>query len=288
MFNSTVLDVAAGLVLVFLAVSLITATITEALASILKWRASTLLRGVEELLNDSNASGLAGELYKHALVNPRADGTAKTATALKTLPAYIDPKHFADALMDITGIANAPNVTNAINQIADPQIKQLLTGIEKRAAGNVDVIRDQLASWFDSSMDRVSGVYKRRAQLVSFIVAFIIVFMLNLDTITLARELWRQPLLARTIAPVANQSPAEALQQLDGLRLPIGWTKTREDELSGPRSQVKFFVLAGWLLTAISTLFGAPFWFDTLQQFVRLKGSGPSPAEKRTGAAAAN
>jgi hypothetical protein len=36
----------------------------------------------------------------------------------------------------------------------------------------------------------------------------------------------------------------------------------------------------GWLVTAFATLFGAPFWFDTLQGFVRLKGAGPSPQEK--------
>jgi hypothetical protein len=44
----------------------------------------------------------------------------------------------------------------------------------------------------------------------------------------------------------------------------------------------------GWLITAVATLFGAPFWFDALERVVRLKGSGPSPAEKRAhmGAAA--
>jgi hypothetical protein len=36
----------------------------------------------------------------------------------------------------------------------------------------------------------------------------------------------------------------------------------------------------GWVITALATLFGAPFWFDTLQQIIRLKGSGPSPVEK--------
>jgi hypothetical protein len=46
-------------------------------------------------------------------------------------------------------------------------------------------------------------------------------------------------------------------------------------------------VALGWLITAFATLFGAPFWFDTLQRIVRLKGSGPSPAEKQAGTAAA-
>jgi hypothetical protein len=32
--------------------------------------------------------------------------------------------------------------------------------------------------------------------------------------------------------------------------------------------------LAGCLVTAIASLFGAPFWFDTLQRLVQLRGTG--------------
>jgi hypothetical protein len=45
--------------------------------------------------------------------------------------------------------------------------------------------------------------------------------------------------------------------------------------------------IVGWLIVAFATLFGAPFWFDALQSFVRLKGNGPSPAEKGQNRAAA-
>jgi hypothetical protein len=47
-------------------------------------------------------------------------------------------------------------------------------------------------------------------------------------------------------------------------------------------------LIVGWLITAVATLFGTPFWFDALQQTISLKGAGPSPAEKKanTGAAA--
>jgi hypothetical protein len=44
----------------------------------------------------------------------------------------------------------------------------------------------------------------------------------------------------------------------------------------------------GWLITAFAALFGAPFWFDVLQSVIRLKGSGPSPAEKANKQAAAS
>jgi hypothetical protein len=34
------------------------------------------------------------------------------------------------------------------------------------------------------------------------------------------------------------------------------------------------------VITALATLFGAAFCFDALQQIIRVKGAGPSPAEK--------
>ena len=35
--------------------------------------------------------------------------------------------------------------------------------------------------------------------------------------------------------------------------------------------------VAGWLITAGTTLFGAPFWFDLLQRAVQLRGTGAKP-----------
>ena len=59
MFNSTVLDVAIGLIFTFLAISLAVSAIVEAMASAMKWRSSTLLLGIKDLLNDQKFSGLA-------------------------------------------------------------------------------------------------------------------------------------------------------------------------------------------------------------------------------------
>ncbi len=284
MFSSTVLDVAAGLVFVFLAVSLAASTFTEALASMTRWRARVLLSGMKELLNDPKLNGLALNVYNHALINPRADGTATATDAPAHLPSYIDPNQFADALLDITGITTAATAGAAQVQatistnIQDPQLRQFLSGAATRAGGALTLIRDDVSHWFDSSMDRVSGVYKRHMQLISFLVAFTIVWLLNIDVVAMTRALWQQPMLTRKIAPIAGQTAANALSELDALRLPIGHPATTTWDA----------LLLGYLITATATLFGAPFWFDTLQQFVRLKGSGPSPDEKRSGAAAAN
>src|SRR5437899_4751418 len=129
MFNSSVLDIAVGLIFTFLAVSLVVSTVVEAMASMMKWRSTTLLDGVKSMLNDPKLDGLALRLYKHALVNPRDPGTAQTGAELKHLPSYIAPEQFADALIELTKIAgDSPDKINlAINDnVADPQLKVLL------------------------------------------------------------------------------------------------------------------------------------------------------------------
>jgi hypothetical protein len=83
MLNSTILDLALGLVFIFLAFSLAVSATVEALASIRNWRSQTLLQGMKDLLNDAEFTGLARDIYNHALVNPRDDGNAVTEHDLK-------------------------------------------------------------------------------------------------------------------------------------------------------------------------------------------------------------
>ena len=279
MFGSTILDLAFGLIFTFLMISLVASAGTEAVASARGWRANTLLAGVKELLNDPNFNGLARAIYNHAAVNARADGTATTEANLSVKPSYIDPKHFASALIDVANLAAGANVAAIQTQlnatVPNPQLNNLLNGIVQSAGGNINRIRDDIAAWFDSSMDRVSGAYKRKTQRWSFVIALLLVIALNVDTITIANTLWHQPMLLKGMAPPpAGQTALEALNQFEKIGLPFGW---------GEIARQQFFVgwhwaiaVVGWLITAVATLFGAPFWFDTLQKFVQLRGAGSS------------
>src|SRR5215470_17634257 len=114
MLNSTILDVAIGLVFTFLAMSLAVSAIVEAVASAAKWRCTMLLQGVKGLLNDASFKGLALAVYNHALVNPMAPGTASTENDVKPLPSYIEPRQFAAALMDVLTIGK--NLTGDMKQ----------------------------------------------------------------------------------------------------------------------------------------------------------------------------
>jgi hypothetical protein len=290
MLNSMMLDVAVGLVFTFLAISLAVSAIVEAVASIMKWRSGTLLQGVKDLLNDQQFNRLARDLYRHALVNPRDDGTFQTEEALQHPPAYIHPEQFADAFIEIIRIAkpSPAQIKSAISNIRDYQLRSLVQGMFDRTAGDLRKMRQELARWFDNAMDRMSGAYKRRTQVWSFGVALIMAAGLNISAIDIGRTLWQEPIVAKAIQPSSNMTPfvaLEYLQKLGNTGVPIGWTHANARVVFGsPRG---IWTGLGWLITAFATLFGAPFWFDALQQIVRLKGTGPSPAEKISGSGAA-
>jgi hypothetical protein len=284
MFNSTILDLALGLVFIFLALSLAVSATVEALASIRNWRSWTLLQGMKDLLNDSEFSGLARDIYNHALVNPRDDGNAVTEHDLKTPPAYIDPRGFAYALIDLTNLAGKSPVAmkSAIDlKIKNRQLNNFLNGVIDQTSGDLGRVRDELAAWFDNGMDRVSGAYKRKTQAWSLVIALMMIASLNVSAIDIGRVLWQQPTISRTIAANPNQTLAQALKQLDELGnagIPIGWTEANRATFCSTRG---IWTALGWVVTAIATLFGAPFWFDALQRIVRLRSAGPSPSEKR-------
>jgi hypothetical protein len=325
MFSTPILDVAAGVVFGFLAISLFTSAAVEACSSIFNLRTRSLTSGIGALVKDPEFKGLAKQLYEHALISPLGPGGS---APLARAPAYIDKMQFASALLDVTGLSAAnptaaaaapgPQAVAALeaqvevlkkqaDAIADPQIKQLIQGIISRSAGNFEQIKTELAGWFDNGMDRLSGEYKRLTQVLTFFFALSIAFFVNLDTIRIGTRLWEQPALADKLKwPAQDSKVTDDIQSLTKANselaalveagLPVGWAPGHffqvEDEkgewpwIWAASSSVWRRSLLGWLITAVAALFGAPFWFDALQSIVRLKGTGPSPDDKVTGRAA--
>jgi hypothetical protein len=267
MLGSTVLEVAIGLTFCYGTVALIVSTLQEALAAAFRLRANTLLAGVKSMLNDPRFDGLARAVYLHPLVNPHTDGTQPSERDMRTRPSYIEPAHFAIALVD--SLWKVPGdfvqLSNAIEAIPDPQVRQVMRGLYGRAR-DLQQFQDMLAGWFDNAMARMSGTYKRRQLLISLLLALLLAILFNIDSIHLFRTLWQQPALAAHL----HDAPGA----LDPMALPIGWTRFP------PVANADFALqVAGWIVTASTALFGAPFWFDLMQRVVRMRSTGTRPEE---------
>jgi hypothetical protein len=275
MFGSTVLEVAIGLTFCYGTLALIVSTVQEALASAFRLRANTLLDGVKSMLNDPRFAALAQQVYAHPLVNPHSDGSAVDQRSLRAKPSYIASHNFAIALVDSIQkrAGDFARLKDDIDAIDDPQVRRALQGLYQRAGGDLLRFQASVAGWFDSAMERVSGAYKRRAMLISMLISLLLAIMFNIDSIHLFQALWQQPGLAAQIKSVPVALDRAAFDAL--WTLPIGWT-------SFPPVLGADFLLqiAGWVITAATALFGAPFWFDILQRAMHMRGTGSKPEEQ--------
>lgn len=311
MLANSFIDVAIGVVLMYLVLSVVCMAINEALATVFKWRAKTLAAGLRALVDDPKVYDL---LFNHGLLaGPAAVAQQRAipdflARLLSWLhdpgPSYIDPRNFAAALLDcLDPDKPVPGVAEVKRAAADLQapsnIKDVLLAVTTRAGDDVAKARDGLARWFDTAMDRLSGVYKRKIQLWSFIVASVLTLAANADSVNVARALWLDAGLREQIAAVASKTAATAPQaseaslsdlaraadqnvrNLEAVRaFPLGWGGSQGRPDNGWQG-----TLAGWCvkilglaITAFALTLGAPFWFDALSTFVRLRGSGEPPA----------
>jgi hypothetical protein len=120
MFGSDVLDVAVGLVFVYLLASLIVSTVTELLAGWLGWRADKLLDGIRNLINSPGAVDWAQKLYEHPLIKGMSPLPTKVfaigkfqLAPLAPGPSYIPARTFSTALLGLI-----QNSQPAIEQVA--------------------------------------------------------------------------------------------------------------------------------------------------------------------------
>lgn len=291
MFGSTILEVAVGMVFVYLLLSLICSALNEIIESWFKMRARDLEKGLLTIFSEPDKAGEISKLFfDHPMIK-----------ALGTNPSYIPSRTFSLALWNIASTAgqtgagavavtrDLAKIRATITALPNEKIRRVLLMHVDEAGNDFDRARENVERWYDDVMDRVSGWYKRRTQWILVVLGLGLAAGLNVDTLKIADRLYNDTPLRTTITAaaegyaaaskesgqVADQEIQKNFDRLQGLGLPIGWTeKDRPDSLGS--FLVKVF---GLLLTAIAISLGAPFWFDVLNKFMVVR-STIKPHEK--------
>ena len=175
----------------------------------------------------------------------------------------------------------------------------------KRAQGQVQSVEDELYQfksevqiWFDRSMDRATGVYKRNAKGVAFLIGFGIALAINADTLHIVSRLMTDSILRDALVKKAEvtanidcpsgQKDQSTDGQLECLRtqvnqsipLPIGRDAVNLKQQT-EESKGWFFPplrpLLGWLISGFAISMGAAFWFELLGKFINIRNSGSRP-----------
>jgi len=255
--GSNILEVAIGLVFVFLLVSLFVSWVQEFIASLFSWRSKHMIEVIQVLLDPDDTSKVyetEGFFRRISQISstPAAQvverfydsGIIKTLSKPNGFPSFIDPGDFANYVLDNvlnaninTGQYGIPQKINAqltaieveVNKIANGKAREAIMSqinlawkanetLEKRVAA----ARVNVTSWFDTTMDRADGWYKRRAQKIALLIAIVVVIVLNIDAIGMAWSFYNEPqirefVLQEASAQIALAADAEIPQECSEL-----------------------------------------------------------------------
>ena len=333
MFNSVYLDIAIGMIFIFLLYSILATAILELFATWINIRGKYLRRSIQVMMNDFHLGNkLSKDFYEHPLI--RKISFSKR----DRLPSYIDPELFSKVLKDVlpdVNLGRGKELTELekIKLLPDGELKKSLTAYIEKTTVDLDT---QVQKWFNNSMDRLSGAYKRMTQNRLLIIGFILAVAFNVNSISvftrlakdkdaraalvkqatdfmeanqnydsLMQKYKRRPdtdSLARATDSVERNRNDSILlvrfkEQRDSIKafidndikqannaIGIGWDVVKGDTFSEKISGIGWdwpVTILGWIVTAFAITLGAPFWFDLLKKFVRIRGAGAKPEEEK-------
>ena len=334
------INFAIGMAAIFLFVSLFVSTIQELVAQALALRARYLRLGIIKLLEKGKADlGILGARLpldaespaRKFFENPLIQALGTKRPGRTSDPSYVSKETFvsvASQLMGLTaktpgevlGLADSLKADSANGDGLTP-LQQAVAVFAQEGGGDLQALRARLGEWFDETMDRVGGAYKRWTQIAAIVIGFIFAIAFNIDSIVIAQWLFtpegtkfadsvsttvgspeKKPVEARpAAAPPADATAAGAkpgdAKPADAKPAESASTAQQAAQITNTivHSKVPFgwkqdvsiasqdlrFALLGWILTALAASFGSAFWFDTLRRFVSIRSSGDSPDEKK-------
>ncbi|MFN0201559.1 MAG: hypothetical protein ACKVTZ_08560, partial [Bacteroidia bacterium] len=204
------------------------------------------------------------------------------------------------AVFDTTDIANFDLFKRWISFIPEEKLNDFTKAIAK-SCKTLEELEEKLQNYFNDYMDRVSGWYKRKMQLMITCISFIFCFALNIDTIQITQTLWSNEAMRTSIANVAEDyyeqhtqdsthtlkdstATANFKQELKTIhntieeynQLPFGW-KMSEWKAMNPNTTFFWVKILGFALSCLALSLGAPFWFDVLGKMINLRVTGKKP-----------
>lgn len=150
--------------------------------------------------------------------------------SLRTSPSYIPTATFVTVVTALvrsgtTADASSPLGRSLAALAADAGFEGGDPDDSEAVAKSLERYKANLARWFDNQMDRVSGWYKRESKTILFILGLVIVAAMNVDTIVVARTLWKDPTTrqlvqdaaaAQLAAQTATSAPATTATTVEG------------------------------------------------------------------------
>jgi hypothetical protein len=304
-----ILGVAIGVALLCLLLSIIASHVLEITAAFTAKRAIALEMAILKMVGDP---ALYQKFASHPLIETISFQPAKLfglslARAAKPRPTYIASSLFTRVLLvSIAEIHNLPSTeVTAVVACLPPEsplrqkLSAIILGIEHDSAA----CRSAVEQWYDGTMDRVNGQYKRHTQTWLIALGMVLAVVFNANLFLVTQRLWTSKDARDAVTATAQMYSCKGdqpctlpnyetargeIQSQLGDELPLGydwkyvhhyWQAGADPEHQGITVVAVHwaFNFIGWLLMAIAVSLGAPFWFDLLNKLVNLRMAGLKP-----------
>ena len=212
------LDIAIGLLVIFLLFSIAVTGLGEWSAQIFARRGQFLRLGLQRLINDE-------AVYRRVLQHPLIGSLYRDRAARGKPPSYVDPANFALAVAQVLLSRGKPAPPHdsavpelSVNALRDALRSPALAGspvttalspILDRAGNDLEAALKGIEAWFGAAMDRVGGWYKARTQKVLFAIGFALAAICNVDAIEIYAALNHSSALRASLVGV-GQSVVES------------------------------------------------------------------------------
>jgi hypothetical protein len=152
---TAIVDVAIGLSLIYLGVSLYVTIVNEFIAQKLQLRGKQLAEDLTKLIDDPN---LRSALAANPALAPFVTSNGKPGS-------YVDPDIVARLLLGAARggqatVATMEELIGAINALPASELKKQLQAIAQSASDNVEAFIGTVSHWVDQSLTMMGEVYK--------------------------------------------------------------------------------------------------------------------------------
>lgn len=168
-------------------------------------------------------------------------------------PSYLLDKNFSTVLTEVIKNLDENNksktatfsmVRNSLETYKDridTEVYDILNHHFNEAAGDLDAFKYRLEKWYNDSMDRVTGWYKRNTSFILFGIGLVLAFSLNIDTIEISTFLSSNKVVAEKLADMGVAAAGNSANRGDS-----GVTKEIYLEIKKSKDSVNTLLGLGW------------------------------------------
>lgn len=126
---------------------------------------------------------MSRRMSRPPVAEPEASTPAPAARA--DHPNYLSGRSMALALIGSLDPAKPlpeiPDLQDAVEKLPPSKIRDILLSSLTEAGGDLNKLRTSIAAWFDDSMERLSGAYKRQLKWISMLIGLVVAIAFNAD-----------------------------------------------------------------------------------------------------------